>query len=317
MLDLAVVIVSWNVRDYLAECLASIYADLRRSGLLGEVWVVDNGSTDGTLALLDDIFLNTHVIKNQHNVGFGAANNQGMRAAAALAPRHFLLLNPDTIIRPGALRAMVRCLDEQPKAGMVGPRLVYGDGRFQHSAFTFPGVAQLAFDLWPLPGRLYDSRLNGRYARRQYQPNNAPFEVDFILGAAMLVRRDVADRTDGFDEDFHMYCEEIDWCRRIRKAGWRIYTVPAAEIVHDGGSSTGQVPARSVVNLWASRSQLYRRHHGPLRLAMARLLVQMGLQRKAEAAQDAALRQAYVAAADFWHKDSPVVPPAGDTVLEP
>ncbi|MCA9989818.1 MAG: glycosyltransferase, partial [Anaerolineales bacterium] len=105
MLDLAVVIVSWNVRDYLAECLASIYADLRRSGLLGEVWVVDNGSTDGTLALLDDIFLNTHVIKNQHNVGFGAANNQGMRAAAALAPRHFLLLNPDTIIRPGALRA--------------------------------------------------------------------------------------------------------------------------------------------------------------------------------------------------------------------
>lgn len=317
MLDLAVVIVSWNVRDYLAECLASIYADLRRSGLLGEVWVVDNGSTDGTLALLDDIFLNTHVIKNQHNVGFGAANNQGMRAAAALAPRHFLLLNPDTIIRPGALRAMVCCLDEQPKAGMVGPRLVYGDGRFQHSAFTFPGVAQLAFDLWPLPGRLYDSRLNGRYARRQYQPNNAPFEVDFILGAAMLVRRDVADRTDGFDEDFHMYCEEIDWCRRIRKAGWRIYTVPAAEIVHYGGSSTGQVPARSVVNLWASRSQLYRRHHGPLRLAMARLLVQMGLQRKAEAAQDAALRQAYVAAADFWHKDSPVVPPAGDTVLEP
>ena len=317
MIDVAVIIVSWNVRNYLSDCLRSVAADLRASRLRGEIWVVDNASTDGTVELLADLFSQVHVIANHTNVGFGAANNQGMRAAATYRPRYYFFLNPDTLVRPGAIGRLVKCLDERPKGGMAGARLTYGDGRFQHSAFTFPGVAQLAFDLWPLPGRLYDSRLNGRYARRQYQPNNAPFEVDFILGAAMLVRRDVADRTDGFDEDFHMYCEEIDWCRRIRKAGWRIYTVPAAEIVHYGGSSTGQVPARSVVNLWASRSQLYRRHHGPLRLAMARLLVQMGLQRKAEAAQDAALRQAYVAAADFWHKDSPVVPPAGDTVLEP
>ncbi|MFN2190290.1 MAG: glycosyltransferase, partial [Candidatus Promineifilaceae bacterium] len=201
-MDIAVVIVSWNVREYLANCLRSVYADLERSGLDGEVWVVDNASTDGTQELLSDLFASTKLIVNDGNPGFGAANNQGMRAASAngQVPKYYLLLNPDTLIRPYALKHLVQCLESYPKAGVAGARLVYSDGRFQHSAFTFPGLAQLTFDLYPLPARLYESRLNGRYPRRLYDSSREPFEIDHPLGAAMLVRTDVAITTGGFDE---------------------------------------------------------------------------------------------------------------------
>lgn len=302
MLDIAIIIVSWNVRDYLAECLASVYADLRRSRLTGEVWVVDNGSTDGSLALLADIYPHTHVIANQENVGFGIANNQGMTAALEMAPRYFFLLNPDTLIRPGALGQLVQFLDQTPKAGMAGARLVYRDGRFQHSAFAFPGLFQLFFDLWPFPGWLYESRFNGRYARSLYRPDNPPFSIDHPLGAAMMVRRDVAETTKGFNPAFHMYCEEIDWCWRIQTAGWEIFTVPSAEIVHYGGESTRQVPAHSIINLWRSRALLYHLHHNRLRFAMARRVAMAGLSRKASQSPDPAIRAAYESAAQWWGK---------------
>lgn len=308
MLDLAVIVVSWNVRDYLANCLRSVYADLERCHLKGEIWVVDNNSTDGTQELLRDVFPNTNLIVNDGNPGFGAANNQGMAAAVAgdgQGPRYFLLLNPDTLVRPGALGELVESMDALPEAGLVGARLTYADGRFQQSAFRFPGLAQLTFDLYPLPARLYESRLNGRYPRRHYKPNGEPFEVDHTLGAAMLVRRDVAEATGGFDEEFHMYCEEIDWCWRIRSAGWAIYSVPKAEIVHYGGVSTKQIPARSIISLWRSRAHLYRRHHGRVKYSLARRLVKAGMQRKAARARSQDLRAAYLEAATIWQNSFP------------
>ena len=222
MIDVAVIIVSWNVRNYLADCLRSVAADLRASRLRGEIWVVDNASTDGTVSLLRDLYPQIHVIANQTNVGFGAANNQGMRAAASSHPRYYFFLNPDTLVRPGAMGHLVKCLDERPKGGMASARLTFGDGRFQHSAFSFPGLGQLVFDLYPLPPRLYESRLNGRYPRRMYQPDRPPFVIDHPLGATMLVRADVAESTQGFDESFHMYCEEIDWSWRVRESGWEL-----------------------------------------------------------------------------------------------
>lgn len=308
MLDLAVIIVSWNVRDYLSECLSSVYAELNRSRLKGEIWVVDNGSTDGTLAVLENFFPATHVIANQHNAGFGAANNQGIVAACEKSPRYLFLLNPDTLVRPGAIHNLVTFLDENPESGMAGARLVYRDGRFQHSAFAFPGIAQLFFDLWPVSSRLYNSRLNGRYPRSLYRPDGAPFEIDHPLGAAMMVRRDVAEKTNGFDESFHMYCEEIDWCWRIHNAGWSIFTVPSAEVVHYGGESTKQVPARSIVNLWRSRAQLYQKHHDRITLSISRRLARRGLQRKAARASTPALRAAYLEAASLWMPEAELQP---------
>jgi len=301
-MDISVVIVSWNVRDYLANCLRSVYADLERSGLSGEVWVVDNASTDGTQELLADLFSTTRLIINGDNPGFGAANNQGMQAASSngQGPKYYLLLNPDTLVRPYALAHLVDCLENYPKAGVAGARLVYSDGRFQHSAFGFPGLAQLTFDLYHFPDRLYESRLNGRYPRRFYRSDRDPFEIDHPLGAAMLVRSDVAIATGGFDESYHMYCEEIDWCWRIRQSGWTIFAVPKAEIMHYGGESTRQVQAQSVENLWGSRAHLYRQHHGGARFMLARWVAQKGLQRRAKGASDPDLQKAYLSAADTW-----------------
>ncbi len=300
MIDVAVIIVSWNVRKYLGNCLRSVCNDLGRSGLHGEIFVVDNASTDGTVDLLGDLFPHVHVIANEKNIGFGAGNNQGMQAAAEFNPRYYFLLNPDTYVRPGAIKALISCLEERPNAGMAGARLMYGDGRFQHSAFYFPGLGQLMFDLLPMPARLYQSRLNGRYPRRLYEPRREPFEIDHPLGATMMVRADVAESTHGFDESFHMYCEEIDWSWRVRDAGWEIYAVPEAEIVHYEGESTRQVPAASVINLWRSREKLYRKHHGRLHNAVAARIVRRAMKRKAGRAADPEMRQAYQEVASIW-----------------
>ncbi len=300
MIDVAVIIVSWNVRDYLSDCLRSVCTDLQRSKLRGEIWVVDNASTDGTVSLVQDLFPHVHVIVNEKNVGFGAANNQGMTAAAATHPKYYFLLNPDTVVRPGAIAALVQCLEERPKAGMAGARLVYGDGRFQHSAFSFPGLGQLMFDLLPMPARLYETRLNGRYPRRYYRSSHKPFQVDHPLGATLIVRADVAETTKGFDESFHMYCEEIDWSWRVRNAGWEIYAVPQAEIVHYGGESTRQVPAQSIINLWSSRAQLYRKHHGALRLRVASRLVHSTMKKRSANARDPEWQRAYKEIASIW-----------------
>lgn len=303
MLDIAVVIVSWNVRDYLANCLRSLFAELKRAGLNGEVWVVDNASDDGTVALLQDLFPQVHLIANEENVGFGRANNQGMMAAREKQPHYYFLLNPDTLLRPGSLTHLVNCLEERPNVGMVGARLVYGDGRFQNSAFHFPGIRQLLFDLFPMPARLYESRLNGRYPRHWFHPSQKPFSVDHPLGAAMLVRADVAEATKGFDESYHMYCEEIDWAWRIQQAGWDIYTVPSAEIVHYGGESTGQIPAQSFVNLWRSRAQLYRQHNGRIRWAVASRMVRYAMRKKAAKTTNPAMKQAYEEVIKLWQRE--------------
>ncbi|MFQ5421720.1 MAG: glycosyltransferase family 2 protein, partial [Anaerolineae bacterium] len=212
--------------------MQAVFAEIEASGLRAEVWVVDNHSQDNSVRMVQQQFPQVHLIANAHNPGFGAANNQGMRAAGAKRPSYYFLLNPDTLMQSGSLRALVDCLAERPSAGMAGARLVYGDGRFQHSAFAFPGLGQLLFDLFPMPARLYESRWNGRYPQTMFNADHAPFAVDHPLGAAMMLRAAVATRTGGFDERFHMYCEEIDWAWRIREAGWPVFVVPAAEIVH-------------------------------------------------------------------------------------
>jgi hypothetical protein len=300
MIDVAIIIVSWNVRNYLSDCLRSVCADLGASRLTGKIWIVDNASTDGTVALVRDLFPQVEVIANRENVGFGAANNQGMQAASAYQPRYYFFLNPDTLVRPGALGQLIRAMDERPTAGMAGARLVYADGRFQHSGFSFPGLGQLVFDLYKMPPRLYESRLNGRYPRRAYRPSNEPFSIDHPLGATMLVRASVAESTHGFDESFHMYCEEIDWSWRVREAGWDILVVPSAEIVHYGGESTRQIPAQSMVNLWTSRAQLYAKHHSAPRYALASRLVRRQMSKRAELAQDPDMKAAYEQIVKAW-----------------
>jgi GT2 family glycosyltransferase len=290
MHDLAVLIVNWNVRDLLSACLASVYAELSHSALQATVWVVDNASQDGSSELVRTGFPEARLIVSNENLGFAGGNNLALRQIDPLQPpRHVMLLNPDTEVRPGALGALVDFLERNTQAGVAGARLFFGDGRFQHSAFDFPDLWQILFDLYPLPGRLYESRLNGRYPRSWYELG-APFPVDHPLGAAMMVRWEVIHQVGLFDEGFHMYCEEIDWCMRIKHRGWDIFCVPAAEVIHYEGQSTRQIREESFVNLWRSRRRLYDKHYGALKGWLSRLLVRAGMKRKRWAAQRAARR---------------------------
>ena len=298
-MDLVTVTVSYNTRDLLGECLDTLFAGLERSGVSAQVWVVDNGSTDGSADMVRQRFPDVHLIAQDENLGFAAANNLALRRVALegkAAPRHILFLNPDTRVVGDALGALVRFLDGTPQAGVAGARLVYGDGRFQHSAFAFPGLTQIFLDFFPLH-RLLDSRLNGRYPRSLYEAG-VPFAVDHPLGAAFLVRREVWAQVGGFDERFFMYCEEIDLCRRIKGAGWGIYCVPRAEIVHLAGQSTSQFRDPMFVALWRSRFLMYDKHEGPLFRWLARRIVRLGLAAEARRAR-AAFRRGDISAPEL------------------
>ena len=277
-MDLEVVIVSYNTRVLLAQCLDSVNAGLDRAGLEGRVWVVDNASSDGSAPMVRSRYPAVQLLALDTNSGFAAGNNAALRQieASPSAARHILFLNPDTLVQGDALGALVRWLDATPGAGAAGASLVYHDGGFQHSAFRFPGLAQIFFDFFPVHHRLLESRLNGRYSRHDYAAG-LPFEVDHPLGAALMVRAAVLAHVGFFDERFFMYCEEVDLCRRIRAAGWRIYCVPGARIVHLEGQSTKQFRDRMFVELWRSRFFMYNKHEGVGFLFAARALVRLGL----------------------------------------
>jgi N-acetylglucosaminyl-diphospho-decaprenol L-rhamnosyltransferase len=277
--DLAVVIVSWNVRELLANCLRSLFDDLAQSKLEAMVWVVDNGSTDGSPEVVAQAFPAVHLVVSKENLGFAAGNNRALRGISTLKsqiPRYVWLLNPDTEVQAGATAALISALESNPDAGVAGARLLYADGSLQQSAFHFPGLLQLAFDLFPLPARLYETSLNGRYPPRLYE-GQAPFPVDHPLGAAMMVRAETIAQVGLLDEGFWMYCEEIDWCWRMRQAGWRALCVPTAEVVHHAGRSTGQVRGASFAALWRSRLRLYDKHYPPSKRRLAWRLVRLGM----------------------------------------
>lgn len=280
--DLAVVIVSWNVREFLVSCLRSLFDDLERSGLSSSVWVVDNASSDGSPRMVAEAFPEARLIAHDENVGFAAGNNLALREIldpTSRTPEYVWLLNPDTEVVPGTTATLHDCLDGHPEASVAGAKLLYPDGTLQQSAFRFPGVMQLAFELFPLPARLYDTALNGRYPRRLYE-GKEPFSIDHPLGASMMARVDAVAQVGLMDEGYRMYCEEIDWCWRMREAGWRALCVPTARVIHHAGQSTAQTPTPSFVNLWRSRARLYARHHGPLTWRLAQAMVRAGMRRR-------------------------------------
>jgi GT2 family glycosyltransferase len=282
-LDLVVVIVTWNVRHLIDEALRSLLDDLQTTDLTAHVIVIDSASTDDTAAFVRAQFPSVQVIASAENLGFARANNTALRQIGFWSdrspdtlPRAVFLLNPDTITRPSAVRTLFDHLLSDERIGVVGPGLVFGDGAFQHAAFAFPGLRQLWAEFFPTPGRWIEGRFNGRYARSQYAQGK-PFPVDFVLGAAMMLRGTVVEQTGGFDEAYFMYCEEIDWQWRIRAAGWEIQCVPSARIVHLGGQSTGQIRTQSQINLWNSRLRLFARIFPPWKQRVARLLMRLGM----------------------------------------
>lgn len=232
-MDLSVVIVNYNVRQFLENALASVYRALH--GLTGEVFVVDNASEDGSVEMVRSKFPAVHLIENPANVGFARANNVALKKARG---RYLLLLNPDTVVQEDTFTVMVRFLDAHPEAGLAGCKILNPDGSFQlpcRRSFPTPWVAFTK--IFGLSALFPKSRLFGRYNLTYLDPDET-YPVDAVSGSFMMLRREVYEKVGGLDEAFFMYGEDLDWCYRIQQAGYRVYYVPTTQIIHFKGEST-------------------------------------------------------------------------------
>ncbi|MBX3011096.1 MAG: glycosyltransferase family 2 protein [Caldilineaceae bacterium] len=282
---LAVIILSYNTRDLLRQSLTSVLASaaLTADRLAVDVLVVDNASHDGSPAMVAAEFPQVYLLASDKNLGYTGGNNLGMArlgfdTAAARSdlrdltsdrflmnlPDFVLLLNADAEVKEDALWQMAHFLAEYPGAGACGAHLRYGSGDFQHGAFALPNLFQVALDFFPMTGwpgahQLHNSLLNGRYPDLLWQ-GDQPFPVDFVLGAAIMVRREVILQVGGLDDAFFMYCEEMDWCLRMEEAGWGIFAVPTAQVIHHEGQSSKQVRWPAFIQLWRSRFRFYAKH---------------------------------------------------------
>jgi hypothetical protein len=222
-----------------------------------EVFVVDNASTDGSAAMVREGFPWVHLIENAENAGFARANNQ---AIAQASRRYLLLLNPDTVVRSGAIEALVGFMEAHPRAGACGARLLNPDGTLQpacHPMLT-PGR-----ELWRL---LFLDRIWPRatYPMRRWD-TITPRRVEVIMGACLMVRREALDQVGALDESYFMYTEEVDLCYRLAQAGWELWYVPAAVVVHHGEGSSRQAAESMYLQLYRSKIQFYRKFGGERR----------------------------------------------------
>ena len=254
---ISVIIVSFNTRAMTLDCLRTLQNAM--TGLDAEILVVDNASKDGSAEAIREAFPDVQVLANQGNTGFGIANNQAMAIAKG---EFFLLLNSDAFPEPDAIHTLLKFMREHPRAGVTGPRTLNKDGSLQLSCFRLPSPSYVWLEnLW----------LSDGYRK---WPHDAVREVDFVIGACLLLRREVYEQAGGFDERFFMYSEEADWEKRIHDAGWQIVFVPDARITHLGGASGASDRAMINRHFFDSLDAYVKKHHGfaglvSLRCAMA------------------------------------------------
>ncbi len=272
--DVSVVIVSFNTRDLLRECLNTLAAEA--GGVRYEVIVVDNASRDGSADMVAAEFPAARLIRSDVNLGFAAANNRGFAIAQG---RYVVLLNSDAFPRPLALPKAVAYMDADPNIGLGGARLVGRDDAWQPSARLFPSPLNDFLSLSGLSVRFPRSRFFGRVDRTWADPN-VPAEVDWVPGAFSIIRRDVLEQVGYFDEAFFLYYEEVDLCRRIKAAGYKVCYWPDVVVIHLGGESSKTLQHLTLsssgaqLTLWRLRSEYlyYRKQHG---LTTAWLAVQV------------------------------------------
>jgi N-acetylglucosaminyl-diphospho-decaprenol L-rhamnosyltransferase len=277
LVDVSFVIVSYNVAELLEECIRSI-VERPADGLNVEIIVVDNASRDSSVELVRQKFPDVRLIANIFNYGFPRGCNQGLRAANG---RYIFFLNPDARIVGDGLEKLVNFLAEKPDAGVVAPILRYADGSLQPNRRRFPGYG-LAFVESTILERYPPFKNLAVLKKFKFEdvPPETAHQVDWVVGAAFLVRREVCDAIGGLDERFFMYSEELDFCRRVKNAGWEVWYTPAATVVHVEGKSSGQdVPARHI-NFHTSKISYYRKHYGRVAAAGLRgfLLATYGYQ---------------------------------------
>ncbi|HEX2190385.1 MAG TPA: glycosyltransferase family 2 protein [Longimicrobiaceae bacterium] len=269
--DLSIVIVNRNTRALLEACLASIRSSPETPGL--EVIVVDNGSTDGSPEMVRTSFPEVRLIANAENTGYAFPNNQGIAASRG---RYVLLLNSDTEVRPSALGRMVEFMDSHPEAGACGPLLRFPDGRLQRSCYSVPSPRTFVSTMLTLDRRFPRSRLFGNQHTGFGHDRTA--EVEAVLGAALLVRREALERVGGLDERLRIHYNDFDWCLRIREEGWKLFFVHDAEVVHHLQATTRaenrhlELQPELVRNLF----EYFRKHYGAAGVRWVRIAMLVG-----------------------------------------
>ena len=278
---LAVIIVNWNVRDLLRACLASLQ---QNKPMTHEqvIIVVDNASSDGSVEMLRREFPDVRLVVNATNRGYTGGNNDGLKVADEVLQQalegkqvlpltsYFLVLNPDTEMTPGTFDAMLAYADAHADVGVLGPQLRYPDGSLQSSKRHFPTLATTIFESTWLQ-KYSPHAVRDRYYARECADDET-CDVDWLVGAALLVRRETYKKVGMLDEaTFFMYSEEVDWCKRIKAAGWRVVYFPQAVIVHHEAKSSDQVSTRRLIYFNTSKVRYMTKHHGALQGNLARV----------------------------------------------
>ncbi|RPI01270.1 MAG: glycosyltransferase, partial [Ignavibacteriae bacterium] len=291
--EVSVIIVNYNVRDFLSQSLLSIQKALK--GIRSEIFVVDNASDDGSAQMVRHRFPNIHLIANTDNLGFAKANNIGLRKARG---QYILLINPDTIVQEDTIRVMVEFLNSHPEAGLAGCKILNPDGSFQPAcrrSFPTPWVAFTR--IFGLSKLFPHSKLFGKY-NLTYLNTEETYPVDAVSGSFMMVRKETFENIGGLDESYFMYGEDIDWCFRIREAGWRVYYVHSTQIIHYKGESTRRSSLDEIHTFYEAMRLFVEKHFRSSRLFRMILRASIGMVSLA-AFISSALRPLKIAIFDF------------------
>lgn len=263
MVDISIIIVSWNVQDLLLACLDSIIrspvainqADGDKPVV--EIIVVDSASSDNTVAMLGENYPQVRLLAQSENVGFTRGNNVGFEVAQG---RYLFMLNPDTEIIADAIPQMLKYMDAHEDVGIIGPHTLNTDGTTQSSRRHFPTKALAFFESTWLQSFAPQAMMTHFYISDK--PDDAILDIDWIQGSALMTRREIYEEVGGLDTDYVMYSEEMDWCKRIRNAGWRAVYLGTAQITHHGGKSTDQIGAQKHIWFQESKLRYFKKHHG-------------------------------------------------------
>jgi len=269
-MELSVIVVNWNTKKLLQNCLESVYKFTR--GIDFELIVVDNASKDGSQAMVKKKFPQVKLLSNKGNLGYSKANNQGIRIAKG---KYVLLLNSDTYLMENSFKKLLEKADSIENLGVLGPKLLNRDKSIQQSVGFFPNLPQV---FWWMT---FIDDLPGGTLLKPYHVDHDSFyknehNVDWITGAAFLIPKKVIGEVGMFDEEIFMYGEDVDWCYRIKKAGFKVLYSPATKLVHIGRGSANQVSKNAILGEYKGLIYFYKKHRGFLSLQLLRLLLKIG-----------------------------------------
>lgn len=256
MIDISIIIVSWNAKDFVDKCLTSIYDNPTACTI--ETIVVDNASTDGVPDMVKEKYPQVCLIQNAENLGFAKANNIGIENSKG---KYLCLINSDAVVLDNCLDLMVNFMNDHPQIGVLGPKVLNSDGSLQPSCREFPTFWKNLCRAFALDKLFPKSKIFGGYYMMNWSHDTVK-EIDYLSGCFMMVRRSAIDQTGLLDINFFFYAEDMDWCKRFWETGWQVIYFPKAKAIHHGGSSSDRNPIDYYIQLTNANLTYYSKHHG-------------------------------------------------------